>query len=172
MKKKPSYADLKIFRFQGAHTDILADAKIEDLLGDPDITFNTKSSIDLTSLSQAFPLQPGVTLGGKVDADLNLRCRLSALQKQDLGRLKLKGKLDMKQMVLKDTTHNFSFTGDASLAFIGNEVLGAKMEINKIVLTSNQINSKIDKLTARINRPIRRIQPALSTWSANWSWNS
>lgn len=150
MKKKPSYADLKIFRFQGAHTDILADAKIEDLLGDPDITFNTKSSIDLTSLSQAFPLQPGVTLGGKVDADLNLRCRLSALQKQDLGRLKLKGKLDMKQMVLKDTTHNFSFTGDASLAFIGNEVLGAKMEINKIALTSSQINSKIDKLTARI----------------------
>ena len=76
--------------------------KIEDLLGDPDITFNTKSSIDLTSLSQAFPLQPGVTLGGKVDADLNLQCRLSALQKQDLGRLKLKGKLDMKQMVLKE----------------------------------------------------------------------
>ena len=105
-----------------------------------------------------------------VDADLNLRCRMSALQKQDLGRLKLKGKLDMKQMVLKDTTHNFSFTGDASLAFIGNEVLGAKMEINKIALTSNQINSINCPHVS--SRPIRRIQPALSTWSVNWSWNS
>ena len=108
-----------------------------------------------------------------MDADLNLRCRLSALQKQDLGRLKLKGKLDMKQMVLKDTTHNFSFTGDASLAFIGNEVLGAKMEINKIALTSNQINSKIDKLTARIkSTQSAGYNPQLSTWSVNWSWNS
>ena len=34
MKKIPSYADLKIFHFQGARTDVLAEAEIQDLLGD------------------------------------------------------------------------------------------------------------------------------------------
>ena len=58
MRRKPSYADLKIFRFKGAHTDILADGKVEDLLGDPDITFHTRSEIDLTALAKTFPL-PG-----------------------------------------------------------------------------------------------------------------
>ena len=73
MKKAPSYADLKIFRFRGAHTDILADARIDDLLGDPDITFHTTSTVDLTALSQTFPLQEGVSMGGKLDADINGR---------------------------------------------------------------------------------------------------
>ena len=66
MKREPSYADLKILHFEGAHTDILADAKIQDLLGDPDITLNTKSTVDLTALSQTFPLQPGVSLEGSL----------------------------------------------------------------------------------------------------------
>ena len=57
MKQQPSYADLKIFHFKGAKTDILADARIDDLLGDPDISFHTQSTIDLTTLSQALPLQ-------------------------------------------------------------------------------------------------------------------
>lgn len=30
-----------------------------NLLEDPDITFNTKSKVDLTALAQAFPLQEG-----------------------------------------------------------------------------------------------------------------
>lgn len=57
MKKQPSYADLKILHFKGAHTDILADARVDDLLGDPDISFHTRSTVDLTTLAQAFPLQ-------------------------------------------------------------------------------------------------------------------
>ena len=32
MKKKPSYLNMKIFRFQGAETDVLADGRIDDSL--------------------------------------------------------------------------------------------------------------------------------------------
>ena len=62
MRQSPSYLDLKIFHFKGAHTDILADAKVNDLLGDPDISFHTQSTIDLTALAQTFPLQDGVSI--------------------------------------------------------------------------------------------------------------
>ena len=148
MKHQPSYADLKILHFEGAHTDILADAKIEDLLGDPDITLNTKSTVDLTALAQTFPLQPGVSIEGKLDADLRLRCRLSTIKKRDLGRLKIGGKLDMYEMALRDSAHQFDFTGDASLAFIGKDWLAARAEVRKLKLTSPRLNAVLEKGTA------------------------
>lgn len=150
MKQEPSYADLKILHLQGAHTDILADAKIQDLLGDPDITLNTKSSVDLTALAQTFPLQPGVSLEGKLDADVRLRCRLSTLKKQDLGRLKVGGKLEMSELALRDTAHQFEFTGDASFAFIGQDWLGARAEVREIKLSSPQLNAFLEKGNAEI----------------------
>lgn len=150
MRKQPSYADLKIFHFQGAHTDILADAKIMNLLEDPDITFNTKSKVDLTALAQAFPLQEGVTIGGNLEADLRLQCRLSSIKKQDLGRIRLGGKLNMMNLQLRDINKEFEFTSDASLKFIGNDYLAAHAEINKLVLRSKLANSNVEKLTMSV----------------------
>lgn len=150
MRRQPSYADLKIFHFQGAHTDILADAKATDLLGDPDITFNTKSKADLTALAKTFPLQDGVTIGGNLDADLHLKCRLSSIKKQDLGRIRMAGKLELKNLSLRDTNRDFEFTSDASLKFMGNDNLAAQAEINKLVLRSKLGNSNVEKLTMTV----------------------
>ncbi|OUN70235.1 AsmA-like C-terminal region-containing protein [Barnesiella sp. An55] len=149
-KQQPSYLDLKIFHFKGAHTNILADAKVTDLLGDPDITLNTKSVIDLTALAKTFPLQDGVSIEGNVDADLRVRCRLSSIKKKDLGRIKALGKIKMAQLALRDTNKNFEFTSDASLRFFGNDVLGAQAQIQNIVLHSRQVNSTIENLSASI----------------------
>ena len=123
MKQAPSYLDLKIFQFKGAHTDILADAKVTDLFGDPDITFHTKSTIDLTALSQTFPLQEGISIEGKLDADMKVRCRLSAIKEQDLGRIKAIGKMQMTQLALRDKNKGLDFTSNASVEFFGNNVL-------------------------------------------------
>lgn len=148
MRRKPSYADLKIFRFRGAHTEILADAKVDDLLGDPVITFNTKSKIDLTSLAQTFPLQKNVTIKGAIDADLKLKTRLSSIRKQDLGRIRAAGKITMSGMSLQDTAKGFEFTGDASLAFLGNDFLAARAQVSKLVLRSRRLNANLSSLTA------------------------
>lgn len=150
MRHKPSYANLKIFRFKGAHTDILADGKVEDLLGDPDITFNTRSEIDLTALAKTFPLQEGVSIGGRVGADFRLRCRLSSIQKQDWGRVRLKGKLDMQNMYLKDTKKNFEFTSNAALRFMGDDNLAAKVDIQKAVLHASTLSAELEALNATI----------------------
>ena len=149
-RREPSYADLKILHFKGAHTDILADARVTDLLTDPDITFHTTSTIDLTTLSQAFPLQEGVSMGGNLDADLKVRCRLSSLKKKDIGHIKAGGKLNMQGLFLRDTNKDFEFTADASFGFVGDEVLGARVSVDDMRLQSPRLQASLEKLTATV----------------------
>lgn len=150
MKQQPSYADLKIFHFKGAKTDILADARIDDLLGDPDISFHTQSTIDLTTLSQALPLQEGISIKGKMNADIRLRCRLSSLRNKDLGRIKIGGKLSTEGLAVKDTNRQFELTSNAVLNFIGNDKLGARIQIKDMNLRAPSLNTDIESLQATI----------------------
>lgn len=151
MRKEPSYLNLKIFHFKGAHTEVLADGKVEDLLEDPLITFNTTSSVDLDALAKTFPLQESVTIRGKLDADIRMKCRLSSLKKQDIGRMKLGGKLVLKDFELKDTAKNFNFLGNATLLFQDNETLQAQLDVRQLVLHSRFANSDIDRLIATVS---------------------
>ena len=89
------------------HRLILADMKVDNLLTDPDITFHTRSTVDLTTLAQIFPLQEGIGMDGKMNADLKLRCRLSTLKKQDWGRVKMQGKIRTDKLVLRHTQKEF-----------------------------------------------------------------
>lgn len=151
MRHQPSYLNLKIFHFKGAHTEVLADVKVDDLLDDPLITFHTKSTVDLDALAKTFPLQESVTITGKLDADMGMKCRLSALKKQDIGRMKLGGKLELKDFELKDTAKNFDFLGNATFRFRDNETLQAQMDVRKLVLRSRFLSSDIERLVANVS---------------------
>lgn len=151
MRHQPSYLNLKIFHFKGAHTEILADAKVDDLLDDPLVTFHTKSTVDLDALAKTFPLQESVTITGKLDADMGMKCRLSTLKKQDIGRMKLGGKLELKDFELKDTAKDFDFLGNATFRFRDNETLQAQMDVRKLVLRSRFLSSDIERLVANVS---------------------
>lgn len=151
MRHQPSYLNLKIFHFKGAHTEVLADAKVDNLLDDPLITFHTKSTVDLDALAKTFPLQESVTITGKLDADMGMKCRLSALKKQDIGRMKLGGKLELKDFELKDTAKDFDFLGNATFRFRDNETLQAQMDVRKLVLRSRFLSSDIERLVANVS---------------------
>lgn len=151
MRHRPSYLNLKIFHFKGAHTEVLADGKVEDLLNDPLITFSTKSTVDLDALAKTFPLQESVTIRGKLDADMKLRCRLSSIKKQDIGRIKLAGKLDLKSFELKDSAKNFNFLGNATLHFKDNETLQAQLDVRQLVLKSRFLSSDMERLVANVS---------------------
>lgn len=150
MRTQPSYLNLKILHFKGAHTEILADGKVEDLLDDPLIQFHTESVVDLDALAKTFPLQESVTIRGRLDANLRLKCRLSSLKKQDIGRIKLAGQLDLKGFELKDTAKDFDFLGNATFRFRDNETLQAQMDIRQLVLKSPRLNSEIERLVANV----------------------
>ena len=139
MRRNPSFLNLKILHFEGAHTKILADAKVEDLLIDPLITLHTESTVDLDALAKTFPLQENVTIRGKLDAGLNLKCRLSSLKKQDIGRIRLGGRLALKDFELKDTAKDFNFLGNADLKFSDSETLQAELDIREIILNSRKL---------------------------------
>lgn len=149
-RREASYCDLEIFRFRGAQTDILARAKAEDLLGDPRLTLETQSVVDLTTLGQIFPLQEGIELSGRLNADLKLKCRLSALRNRDLGRLRMLGKLETDSFVIRDTARGFELASNADLRFIGNDRLGAKAEVRDFVLRAPGLNSSLEQLTATV----------------------
>lgn len=151
MRHQPSYLNLKIFHFKGAHTEVLADAKVDDLLDDPLITFHTKSTVDLDALAKTFPLQESVTITGKLDADMGMKCRLSTLKKQDIGRMKLGGKLELKDFELKNTAKDFDFLGNATFRFRDNETLQAQMDVRKLVLRSRFLSSDIERLVANVS---------------------
>ena len=150
MRRNPSFLNLKILHFEGVHTKILADAKVEDLLIDPFITLHTESTVDLDALAKTFPLQESVTIRGKLDAGLNLKCRLSSLKKQDIGRIRLGGRLALKDFELKDTAKNFNFLGNADLKFSDSETLQAELDIREIILNSRKFASEIDRMKAKV----------------------
>ena len=146
MRRNPSFLNLKILHFEGAHTKILADAKVED----PLITLHTESTVDLDALAKTFPLQENVTIRGKLDAGLNLKCRLSSLKKQDIGRIRLGGRLALKDFELKDTAKDFNFLGNADLKFSDSETLQAELDIREIILNSRKFASEIDRMKAKV----------------------
>lgn len=156
MRRKPSYMDLKIFRLKGAHTEILANGKIEDLFTDPLITFQTRSQIDMDALAKTFPLQAGVTIGGKLGADLQIKCRLSSLKKQDIGRMKIKGKLDLKEFKLTDASKNFDFSSQAIFTFSDDKYLEAQIYIKDLLLRSRRISSDIRQMSLKAVSEIPR----------------
>ena len=151
MRHPPSFLNLKRLHFKVAHTEVLADAKVDDLLDDPLITFHTKSTVDLDALAKTFPLQESVTITGKLDADMGMKCRLSALKKQDIGRMKLGGKLELKDFELKDTAKDFDFLGNATFRFRDNETLQAQIDVRKLVLRSRFLSSDIERLVANVS---------------------
>lgn len=146
----PSYLNLKLFQFQGAHTDMQAAIRVDDLLRDPLVTFSTKATADLGALAKTFPWQEGVNLGGQLKADLQLRCRLSTVRKQDIGRVRLSGELSLNDVLIQDSLKNFDFSGSAAFRFSGDSTLQAEAEVARLLLKSRNLSSSMERLTAKV----------------------
>lgn len=81
---------------------------------------------------------------------MGMKCRLSTLKKQDIGRMKLGGKLELNDFELKDTAKDFNFLGNATFRFRDNETLQAQVDIRKLVLRSRLLSSDIERLVANV----------------------
>ncbi|MEG1684615.1 MAG: AsmA-like C-terminal region-containing protein [Bacteroides sp.] len=170
-RKQPSYLNLKIFHLKAASTDVLVDAKVEDLLLNPRITFNTSSTVDLYSLAKTFPFQESVAIKGKLSADLRLKCLLSSLKNQDIGRINLVGKLNLKGFELKDTSKDFYFICNAAMNFDGNNVLQAQAQINQLILKSKNLSATIENLKAKVMSTNPKDTTHIATMECNVNMN-
>ena len=150
MREKDSYLDLKIFQLQGNDMDVLADAKVTDLFIDPLIVLNTKAKMDLGSISKIFPLQDGISLSGRVDADLRIRTRLSTVRNQDFGRIFAAGLLDMEDVSVRDTSRGLDVSGDMGLKFFGAKALGVDGEVSRLHFSSPRAKAVADSVRLRV----------------------
>ena len=154
MKRQPSYLDLKIFRFQGAETEVLADGRIDDLMDDPLVTFNTRAKINFSTLARTFPLQKGVEIGGKLSADLHFNGRLSAIKEKDLGRLYIKGDVIVRDVLLRDINKDFDFKSNAELSFTGDHFLEAGVKVHDFTIKSRMGSAQVKQMSAVISTPV------------------
>lgn len=71
-------------------------------------------------------------------------------EKQDIGRIRLGGRLALKDFELKDTAKDFNFLGNADLKFSDSETLQAELDIREIILNSRKFASEIDRMKAKV----------------------
>ena len=148
-KQSNSYADLKILRLKAMDVDILASCRVDSLLTDPVAEFSTSSNLNMSTLKKIFPFQPGVDMGGEIDADLKGRVRLSDIKQKNYGRIVANGHIDMRQVFLNDTNKDFNAHTDAYFRFKSKRFLGAELTINKIHWKGPHIKAYMDTLRVR-----------------------
>ena len=70
-------------------------------MSDPSINMGIKGSLDLASIKQVYPLAEGQDLNGMFKADITLKGKMSAIQKQKYNEFVAQGYLDLKNMMYK-----------------------------------------------------------------------
>ena len=148
-KRKDSYADLKIFRLKAMDVDVLASCKVEHLLTDPVVSLSTNTKVDLSVLHEIFPLQPGVAMGGVLDADLKGHFKLEDIRNENYGKIQMKGTLGLDRIYLNDTAKDFYSKANATFKFQGDRYLGANFTIHKLLWNGKHIKAYMDTLRVR-----------------------
>lgn len=148
-KRKDSYADLKIFRLKAMDVDVLASCKVEHLLTDPVVSLSTNTNVDLSVLHKIFPLQPGVAMGGVLDADLKGHFKLEDIRNENYGKIQMKGTLGLDRIYLNDTAKDFYSKANATFKFQGDRYLGANFTIHKLLWNGKHIKAYMDTLRVR-----------------------
>ena len=148
-KRKDSYADLKIFRLKAMDVDVLASCKVEHLLTDPVVSLSTNTNVDLSVLHKIFPLQPGVAMGGVLDADLKGHFKLEDIRNENYGKIQMKGTLGLDRIYLDDTAKDFYSKANATFKFQGDRYLGANFTIHKLLWNGKHIKAYMDTLRVR-----------------------
>ena len=151
MRRKPSYVKWNIMKLKGAKTDVVSDIRIDNLLVDPVISIDTKSTVDLDALAKTIPFQEGIKIGGKLNASVMVGCTLSSIKQQDLGRIQLKGYIGLDNLQVIDTNKDFNFKGNAFFEFSDKNYLEATAGISNIVLKSKKLSYEVDNMKATVS---------------------
>ena len=105
------------FKFTLAGNPFNMTAEIKNPVKDPDFNVTAKGKLDLGKIKDVYPLEETL-LNGEIDADMNLKGRMSYIQKELYDQVQASGKIDLRNMKLQITDipdvnikqSNFSFT--------------------------------------------------------------
>ncbi len=99
--------DLNKFHVEMGGNPVDAKMHISTPVSDANIIAEVVAKINLASMRDIIPLEKGDNLNGMVDADIKMKGRLSAIEKQQYDKFDAKGKLTITDMNYKSKTLNY-----------------------------------------------------------------
>jgi hypothetical protein len=96
----PDHTSIDLSRFHANIAGDIVDARllVHTPVSDPDLDAFLKGRIDLSNVSKFYPLEQGTELSGKLQSDVTLIGKMSAIEKNDFDRFTAAGNLSITGM--------------------------------------------------------------------------
>lgn len=99
--------DIKKFHFSMVNNPFDMSLFISTPISDPFINAGFNGRIDLSAVSKVYPLEEGETIAGIIDANINLKGKLSSIEKQAFTDFDASGSLIVKELVYAMDDENY-----------------------------------------------------------------
>ncbi|MFV0467392.1 MAG: AsmA-like C-terminal region-containing protein, partial [Dysgonomonas sp.] len=109
--------DISKFTFNMAGNPFSASMNIKTPMSDPDLKAQIKGVIDLGIVKDVYPLEKGTQLNGRLNADLNIATRMSAIEKEQYQNVNAAGSLSLTNMLYKSADMADVQINEAALQF-------------------------------------------------------
>jgi len=129
-----------------------ANLKMRNPMTDPLLVSNIMAKMDLATLKNFVPMAEGESYNGKLDADVHLDGRMSALEREDYEAFKAEGLLTLKNMIYKSKDLSNDVAIDEMIFRFSPKNLALEKMIAKTGKSDFQMNGTIDNYMAYIFR--------------------
>jgi hypothetical protein len=129
-----------------------ANLKMRNPMTDPLLVSNIMAKMDLATLKNFVPMAEGESYNGKLDADVHLDGRMSALEREDYEAFKAEGLLTLKNMLYQSKDLSNDVAIDEMIFRFSPKNLALEKLIAKTGKSDFQMNGTIDNYMGYIFR--------------------
>ncbi|MGL5682685.1 MAG: AsmA-like C-terminal region-containing protein [Marinifilaceae bacterium] len=121
-RQQPSNISVSEFIFKGGATSLSVLLNVDDVLNKPYLKSSIKGNINLTELTQIFPLQDSIVCKGSMVADLKAEATLKDIYNSNYGMIKANGSMGVKDIELYIPQEDVMIKwANAGISFAGNQ---------------------------------------------------
>ncbi|MEO0310394.1 MAG: hypothetical protein RIQ89_51 [Bacteroidota bacterium] len=120
----PDHTIVKLSKFHAEIASSPLDARLylKNPISDPYVDLFLKGKVDLSNVQKFIPLEKGVSITGRINADLEAKGTMSAASQQNLDRLMAKGNFEIT---------NFKYIDPAQVAATAIHAMSLTFDLNK-----------------------------------------
>jgi hypothetical protein len=111
--------DVEKFHLEMAQNPVDMMLKLRTPMSDPDIDFTCAAKVDLDNLKEFIPVEQGDEVHGKIDANVNLKGRMSSIEKEQYDQFHAAGQIDIMNVFFKSDSSSYDMNVE-SASFIFN----------------------------------------------------
>lgn len=127
-----------------------ATLKMRNPMTDPLLQSGIQAKVNLSTLGQVIPLAEGEKYSGKLDADIKIDGRMSALEKEDFNAFKAEGLLSLKEMNYSSKDLNKEIIIDELIFRFSPQNLSLEKLVGKTGNTDFNMAGKVDNYLAYV----------------------